>query len=83
MPDNMSYHPAFDSLPVDLLGMPLTPAETELTILFVTTGKRNKELAFKRNVTVRTIKNQLTTIYAKTGVINRSQLILWATKNGL
>lgn len=65
-----------DNLPIDLFGKALTPAEKRLVELFVTTGNRNKELGFSLGVSVRTIKNQLTVIYAKLGVRNRSEMIL-------
>lgn len=75
MPDILTM--AHDTRIDDLFGQPLSREETKLLILFVSTGKRDKELAFAMQKSIQTIKNQLQAIRHKTGCKNRSSLILW------
>lgn len=53
----------------------LTPAEQEVA-LAVFEGATNQEIAAARGVSVKTIGNQLETIYRKAGVACRAELIL-------
>ena len=57
----------------------LSAAEQEVSSLLVH-GFTNKEIAEQRNVTPDTVKSQLASIYAKTAVRNRSELIRLALK---
>lgn len=56
-----------DSAPV------LTEAETAVVLLAMA-GRRNNEIASERNVSVRTVANQLASAYRKLGVRSRFDL---------
>jgi len=49
----------------------------------VAMGMRNKEVADKLGVSEATVKNHLTSVYAKLGVSDRLELILYAIHHGL
>jgi len=49
----------------------------------VALGMRNKEVADKLGVSEATVKNHLTSVYAKLGVSDRLELILYAIHHGL
>jgi DNA-binding CsgD family transcriptional regulator len=53
----------------------LTPAESELARL-VLQGRSNKEIAGHLDKSIRTVKNQLTSVYRKCGVESRSRLLV-------
>jgi len=55
----------------------LTKRERQIVIL-IGRGWTNRQIAHKLGTAERTVKNQLTTIYAKCGVSNRVQLALRA-----
>jgi DNA-binding CsgD family transcriptional regulator len=55
-------------------GAKLTPAESELVHL-LHEGLSNKEIAFRLQKSIRTVKTQLTTIYRKYGVRSRTRLL--------
>lgn len=59
--------------PKDEILNPLTSRERE-TALLVAEGKSNKEIASTLNITERTVKAHLTSIYTKTGLSDRLSL---------
>ena len=70
----------------------MTPVEGELTaakltrrerqiVLGVLKGWTNKEIAVSYGVREQTIKNQLTTLFEKTGVRNRVELAIYAVRH--
>ena len=67
---------------LDRLQRLLTPREVEIVRL-ATEGLRNKEIASRLTITEGTVKIHLHNIYEKLGVTGRTQLILYATKQGL
>lgn len=60
----------------------LTPSEKHVIECLVE-GNNNKEIARKLNITERTVKAHLTSIYSKTGVKDRLHLALLIHNNGL
>ena len=60
----------------------LTPRELEIVRL-ASEGLRNKEIAERLTITEGTVKIHLHNIYEKLGVTGRTQLILYATRQGL
>lgn len=60
----------------------LTPREREVLTL-VAAGCPNKEIARKCAVSEETIKHHLTRIFGKVGASNRTELAMFAQKNGL
>lgn len=60
----------------------LSPREIEIARM-VAAGMRNKEIAWKLNITEGTVKLHLNSIYDKSGVDGRVALTLWARDNGL
>lgn len=60
----------------------LSSREMEV-VCCVATGMRNKEVANKLGVSEATVKNHLTSVYAKLGVSDRLELILYAIHHGL
>ncbi|MEJ2142925.1 MAG: response regulator transcription factor [Gammaproteobacteria bacterium] len=59
----------------------LTPSEKHV-IEHLVEGNNNKEIARKLNITERTVKAHLTSIYSKTGVKDRLHLALLVHNNG-
>jgi DNA-binding NarL/FixJ family response regulator len=59
----------------------LTRRERQLVSL-LTEGHTNKQMASQLGVSDQTIKNQLTTLYRKTNVSNRLELVVFALRNG-
>ena len=55
---------------------PLSPVE-RLTLRLVAQGKTNKEIALKREVAERTVKNTLVAIYSKLNLKSRNQALLY------
>jgi DNA-binding NarL/FixJ family response regulator len=58
----------------------LTPKERELARLILA-GCSNRQIAQESRVSVKTVKNQLTTLFEKAGVASRLQLALFVMKN--
>lgn len=65
-------HPAVD----------LTPRERQIVKLVVE-GCSNQQIAARLRIRPQTVKNQLSAIYAKSGVRNRLQLAVFALRRGL
>ena len=61
---------------------PLTERETEV-LHAAAQGDRNKEIAYKLNISERTVKAHLTSIYNKFGVDSRAAAVAIATQKGL
>jgi DNA-binding CsgD family transcriptional regulator len=57
-------------------GLPLTARELEVARL-MTVGLRNKQIADRLFVSVRTVESHLRSARVKTGTRNRTQLMLW------
>lgn len=64
---------------VETAARPLTGRERQIVDALLA-GCANKEIAGRLGVSDQTIKNQLTTLYAKVGVTSRLELVLWAMK---
>jgi len=60
----------------------LTPRERDV-VRRVIDGRKNREIARELGVTEQTIKNVLSTIYAKCNVRNRLQLVLYAVRHDI
>lgn len=60
----------------------LTPRETEVLGL-VREGLANKQIARRLGISERTVKAHLTSVFARIGVVDRTQAALWAERNGL
>jgi two-component system, NarL family, nitrate/nitrite response regulator NarL len=63
-------------------GTHLTRRERQI-VRALLNGGTNRELAERMGVREQTIKNQLSTIYAKLGVRNRLELSIYASKHRL
>ena len=72
--------PSAANLEVDLVGSraraQLTPKEMKIVALIVE-GMRNKQIAAQLNTTEQVIKNQLRSVYDKTGVSDRLELAMF------
>ena len=60
----------------------LTKREIEITRL-IAAGLANKEIAARLNLSEKTVRNHLSTVYSKMGVPNRLGLALLVSKNGM
>ncbi len=60
----------------------LTPREREMLIL-VARGMVVKEIAHSLQISEKTVRNHIGSIYRKLAVYDRSQLVIYALKNGL
>jgi DNA-binding NarL/FixJ family response regulator len=60
----------------------LTPRETEVLGL-VRQGMANKQIARKLGISERTVKAHLTSVFARIGVLDRTQAALWAERHGV
>ena len=70
--------------PQSPVGTRVSLTERELEILAsVAQGNRNKEIAFQLNITERTVKAHLASIYQKLGVDSRAAAISVASKQGI
>ena len=57
--------------------MPLTPRERQL-LAIILDGARNREIADRLGLKEQTVKNQLATLYRKTGASSRLELAMLA-----
>jgi len=64
-------------LPVQGSGLDITPAEWRV-LLELERGLSNKAIAAVLIVSPRTVESHLSSLLAKTGCQNRTQLVLWA-----
>lgn len=62
---------------------PTLSARDQQIVELVTEGLTNAEVASRIHVSEATIRNRLTTIFRKTGVTGRLQLVVYACKHGL
>lgn len=60
----------------------LTRRELEV-LIFVATGMFNKEIAEKMNISERTVKNHISSIFKKIDVADRTQAAVFAIKNNI
>jgi NarL family two-component system response regulator YdfI len=60
----------------------LTPRELEV-LQAAATGERNKEIALRLNISARTVKAHLTSVYNKLGVDSRAAAVAVAAQKGL
>lgn len=60
----------------------LTPRESEVLTL-VRQGLANKQIARRLDISERTVKAHLTSVFARIGVSDRTQAALWAERRGL
>ena len=60
----------------------LTRREREL-INLLAQGLLNKEIAYEMDITERTIKNMLVKLYDKLGYNNRTEVAVYAVRNGI
>jgi DNA-binding NarL/FixJ family response regulator len=63
-------------------GVDLTPREQEVLVL-VRQGLANKQIARRLGISERTVKAHLTSVFARIGVVDRTQAALWAERRGL
>jgi DNA-binding NarL/FixJ family response regulator len=63
-------------------GVDLTPREQEVLGL-VRQGLANKQIARRLGISERTVKAHLTSVFARIGVVDRTQAALWAERRGL
>lgn len=60
----------------------LTPREIEILKL-VATGMANKQIAYKLQISEKTVRNHVSNMYEKLGIYDRSQAVLYAVRKGL
>jgi DNA-binding NarL/FixJ family response regulator len=60
----------------------LTPREAEVLGL-VRQGLANKQIARRLGISERTVKAHLTSVFARIGVVDRTQAALWAERHGV
>jgi DNA-binding NarL/FixJ family response regulator len=60
----------------------LTPREREVLVL-VAEGLANKQIARRLEISERTVKAHLTSVFATIGVADRTQAALWAQRHGI
>ncbi|KRM12856.1 response regulator transcription factor [Paucilactobacillus suebicus] len=70
---------AFDALPTDSVAVDLSPQEHQI-LTQVAQGLHSKEIASNINVSERTVKSHLTSIYNKLGVFTRAEAVAKALK---
>jgi len=80
--ESLLTRPTASPAPADTSDSKLSNREMEV-VRCVAMGLRNKEVADKLGVTEATVKNHLTSVYAKLGVNDRLELILYAIHNKL
>jgi DNA-binding NarL/FixJ family response regulator len=71
------------SFPIDGPELPeeLTPAEREVAEALLR-GESNREIAARRGTSDRTVANQISSIFEKTGVYSRSEFVREMTADG-
>ena len=60
---------------------PITPAERRVLDLLCR-GDSNRGIAAQLVLSPRTVESHVSSLLAKTGTINRTQLLLWAQRQG-
>jgi DNA-binding NarL/FixJ family response regulator len=80
--ESLLTRPTASPAPPETHDSKLSNREMEV-VRCVAMGLRNKEVADKLGVTEATVKNHLTSVYAKLGVNDRLELILYAIHNKL
>jgi DNA-binding NarL/FixJ family response regulator len=60
----------------------LSPRELEVLTLVVE-GLPNKQIARRLTISEKTVKAHLTNVFARIGVLDRTQAALWAVRNGI
>ena len=80
--ESLLTRPSASPAPAEANESKLSNREMEV-VRCVAMGLRNKEVADKLGVTEATVKNHLTSVYAKLGVNDRLELILYAIHNKL
>ncbi len=80
--ESLLTRPTASPAPTESNDSKLSNREMEV-VRCVAMGLRNKEVADKLGVTEATVKNHLTSVYAKLGVNDRLELILYAIHNKL
>lgn len=63
-------------------GEALTPRELEVLRL-IAQGQRNRTIAERLVISEKTVQNHVSSIFAKLGVDDRSQAIVWAMQHGV
>jgi DNA-binding NarL/FixJ family response regulator len=74
--DRPTKHCCADSGVISLLS-PITPAE-ERVLSALGTGASNRRIAADLVISPRTVESHVSSLLAKTGCRNRTQLLLWA-----
>ncbi len=59
----------------------MTPAEV-VVLQALTSGGSNRELAERLNLSEKTVRNHLSSVYSKLGVTGRAEAVLYAVENG-
>jgi DNA-binding NarL/FixJ family response regulator len=59
----------------------MTPAEVVI-LQALTSGGTNRELAQRLNLSEKTVRNHLSSVYSKLGVTGRAEAVLYAVENG-
>jgi DNA-binding NarL/FixJ family response regulator len=57
----------------------LSPRQHEIVVL-IAEGKDNKTIARQMGISIKTVKNQLTTAFRKINVESRTQAAIWALR---
>ncbi len=60
----------------------LSARQREIALL-VATGASNKEIAHELNISIKTVKNILTTVFTKTDTRGRTELAVQLVRSGL
>ena len=60
----------------------LTRREAEIVKL-ITSGLGNKQIGFNLKISEKTVRNHVSSLYAKLGITNRTQVVVYAVRNGL
>jgi len=71
------------ALQVDHARLARLTAQERRVATLVARGLQNKEVAQHLGTSPLTVRNQLASIFAKTGIASRGQLVLWAARSGL
>jgi DNA-binding NarL/FixJ family response regulator len=60
----------------------LTAREVEI-LKMLATGMANKQIAYKLNISEKTVRNHVSNMYEKLGIYDRAQAVLYAVRKGL